>query len=105
MALEIATTTESGLELDSAYVKITTALIFNGETEPSTIVLTVCTFANQDARLQGFKPLLIETYPVDDEDYETYFGISVLDQQDVNPIKQAYEYLKTFPQFENGKDV
>ena len=83
MALKKDVVLENGIKVDAAYIKVGTV---------SVIVKTkisFCVFYSVDAEKSAFK--------------ESGFGCQyILDGQ--NPIKQAYEHLKTLPEFTGAID-
>lgn len=90
MALQQTLNFESGMVLENAYIRI-----FNLFGNKGQVTLSVVTFVNKDAALEG-KPFV--------QAKEYYFQPNVLDDAP-NFYKQGYEYLKEQPEFEGSIDV
>lgn len=103
MAIQKAYTHESGVVLASAYHRILTAGIVHGLNvvgEPEDYVdVRVGIYKDSQARGDGNAPIaelnfgVKNVYPT--TDFDTYFDVSILNQENVNVVKQCYEYLKT----------
>jgi hypothetical protein len=90
MAFKKSVETASGVLLPVSYIKIENT---SGNAELQNI--TVCTYANEEAKSNRKEPV--------DQTYYT-FQCSVEDGAP-NFIKQGYEYLKTLPEFSAAIDV
>jgi len=83
MALKKDVVLENGIEVDAAYIKVGTVSVI-AKTKMSFSV-----FYSVDAQKSSFKESAFERpYILDGE----------------NPIKQAYEHLKTLPEFAGATD-
>ena len=93
MALTYSTTDQYGNSYSAAYLKIlTVALAQNG----TRVVVGV--YKDATARAKGGIPktvVLQSTLTCKSSDNATYFADSVLDNNGVSPLKQAYAWLKT----------
>lgn len=56
--------------------------------------IEVATFHNQAARNAGKSPFERTEMIVTTENYDAVFGTTVLDVEDMNPVKSAYGYVK-----------
>lgn len=69
--------------------------------------ITVNIYISQEDRELGKSPLPgfgIRNYLLNGNSYDGYLGIDVLNQPNMNHVQQAYEYLKTLPEFQNAID-
>jgi len=83
MALQLTKTTKSGIEVKSAYIRVD-HLSLNGK---ENITFKVNSYKNKE--LPAFE--------------ENFYGCPY-DINGENPIKQAYEHLKTLPEFSDATD-
>ena len=61
-------------------------------------------YVNEAARASNKINLDIRHFTITDSDFETYFSITELDQN-TNPVKQSYLYIKTTVEFVGSVDV
>jgi len=61
-------------------------------------------YVNEEARTSNKVNLDVRHFTATDSDFETYFSITELDQN-TNPVKQAYLYIKTTVEFVGYEDV
>lgn len=85
MALKLQKQTLTGLVIDNAYCKVESIVIVG----KSAMQFSVFSFAGDPSVVQSFE---VNGYSCD------------YDLNGENPIKQAYIYLKTLPEFENAQD-
>ncbi len=83
MALSLTIRQETGIEVQDAYVQVASALVHKNQTATARYLI----FADT-------KKLPFDSVEV------TYF----YDLDGSNPIKQAYEYLKSLPEFADATD-
>lgn len=95
MALELAATIE-GLAAPQAYHRIRHVGIYSEAGQVDAIDLVVETYATEQARLDGHRPLKEQTVPLRGEAAQAY-----IDQ--FKPA--AYRYLKALPEFQSAEDV
>jgi hypothetical protein len=95
MALTYSTTDQFGNTYSAAYLKVLTVGIAAGA-NGTRIVVGV--YKDATARAKGGTPktvILQENLNCRGSDNQTYFADSVLDNDGVSPLKQAYAWLKT----------
>jgi hypothetical protein len=83
MALSLTIQQETGIEVQDAYVQVVSALVRKNQTA------TACYVTFADKEKPPFDSVEV-TYPYDLDGH--------------NPIKQAYLYLKTLPEFSDAVD-
>jgi len=83
MAIRITTTTEYGIDLQDAYVRVENASLPSKDL----VVFNTATYAKAN-----FPPISKRQYTCQH------------DLEGGNVIKQAYEHLKTLPEFEGAED-
>jgi hypothetical protein len=107
MALQISTRLENGITLNEAYVKVTEVSIrISGAVDDKCVHITVGIYADALSREEGYNSVMYKTYSTTNQaEYTNYFGNEVLNQLEVNPTSQAYEFLKTLPGFTNFTNV
>jgi len=93
MALKIDYTNEqTGVSYKDTYHKIN-FLVFNFRTENASFEVAI--YASQEARKENKKPLATHLIQCNKDAYNLYFQMTDENYQGTNPLKQAYEYLKT----------
>lgn len=90
MAVTMNLELETGINLQGAYIRIDTLNGYKKEIE-----ISVNTYISREAFLNGAKYVLQNNYK---------FKPSI-EESSENFIKQAYEYLKTIPNFKNAINV
>jgi hypothetical protein len=83
MALSLTIQQETGIKVQDAYIQVASALVHKNQTA------TACYLTFADTKKLPFNSMEV-TYPYDLEG--------------PNPIKQAYLYLKSLPEFEGAED-
>jgi hypothetical protein len=83
MALSLTVQQETGIEVQDAYIQVVSALVHKNQTA------TACYLTFADTKKLPLDSTEV-TYPYD--------------LNGSNPIKQAYLYLKSLPEFEGAED-
>jgi hypothetical protein len=103
MALEKTITTDFGLEIQNAYLRIEELSIIDMPILPNTE-----TYQNSQSTRNSQITFSLRSYinssqtkPIN----SVYFVCSYTLASEDNPIKQGYLYLKSLPEFENAVDV
>lgn len=86
MALIVKTTTAFGLSVDNAYCRIEGVSI----AKDGGMTFTLCRYVAQGTQFPSFG----------NTQFTTSYTLT-----GANPVQQAYEYLKTLPEFANATDV
>lgn len=84
------------------YIKITEICISLINKDTSYINYVV--YLNQKARQDGLTPIDSWSIRLTPEQFDTVFGLDVFDGN-TNPVKQAYEFLKSLEQFTDTQDA
>jgi len=66
--------------------------------------ITLSGYYNQQARVDGKKALDVRQFILQDSTFDTYFSPEELDNN-TNPVKQSYIYIKTTSEFSDATDV
>lgn len=103
MAIQKSFTHESGVVLASAYHRVLSAHVMHVtdiEGNPEDVVnVEVGIYKDAEARdneksvVSNFHFGVRDVYP--NSDFTTFFAVSVLNAENVNILKQCYEYMKT----------
>lgn len=105
MAIQKSYTHPNGTTFASAYHKIEKidyiARIDYGGNVENGVVCHLAIFKDKEARddgkvpIRAFSFMILNSYPT--FDFDTYMAISILNQENVNSVMQAYEYMKSRP--------
>lgn len=68
--------------------------------EAQQTIVEVKIWSSNDARLNGKQPEL-KTYYLNAEARAEFYAIPLLNQQSINPVAQAYNYLHSLPEWGN----
>jgi len=103
MALQTQFEFDNGIILPETYVKIS-AVTYNNSEKIVNIVIVL--FKDISAYNNNKSEVISLEYFCDNPtEFDTYFGITVLNKVDVNHLSQAYTWLKTLPEFSSAIDV
>lgn len=97
MGLRVVITLANGISLPDGYA-IVTQCNFN-YINPVACSINVNIYKDKDSYDLGRIEVIQLTYKCDDKTYESYFDETVLVQDGISVLSQAYEFLKTFSQF------
>jgi hypothetical protein len=96
MALKLIKNTQYGIDVE--YHKI---LEININWYNKIATIKVGGFINQELRISGSLPIIMVGDKPTDKIFENNFPFSI----DGNNLREAYEYLKTLPEFEGAEGV
>ena len=92
---------DSGIELPEAYIKIISVTYIAGYH----VVVHLAIFKDKDARLTDKAEILKNKHNcITIAEFEQFFSIDVLNQENKNILSQAYEWLKTLPIYQDVID-
>lgn len=91
--------TDIGATFPEAYIRVIGAPVC-----PDTSDITCLAYVDQAARQTGKSPLRQFVISAPQEVLEEYFAEALLKQEGISPRKQAYELLKTLPEFVEATD-
>jgi len=111
MALKISLTSSQGIDCTEAYLRVNEVRYSTAASGPSQVLIVAEIFYNQNARTSNNAPVekrhfSLTSEPDNEEDkiiFSTYFALAVLDTK--NPVKAAYDYLKSLSEFTGSTDV
>lgn len=83
------------------YIKITELCLSLVNKDTSYINFVV--YLNEKARQDWLAPIAGESVRLTPEQFDAFFWLNVFDGN-TNPVKQAYEYLKSLKEFANAVD-
>lgn len=92
----------TGESYPEAYHRVT--MLTLNATKPA-VELTVAVYLTEAARRAGKQPVATYTAPVLAEAFMAYFSPQALDRLATNPIRAAYEYLRTLPAYAEAVNV
>jgi len=91
-----------GIVCDQAYIRI---LEVSCDYNLKIARIAYVTYVSQDARNNDNEPIIYNEFKfVKDEDFDRFFGINVISAEGVNPIGQAYNFLKTQSELADAVD-
>jgi hypothetical protein len=102
MALVKDKTFRSGVELPSAYFRVTRVDIDKASGQA---YITVYVYKDADSRSQYKDIVESSVYSVTIEEFNDIFSIVEMDKNGENPFKIAYKYLRSLPEFTDAIDV
>lgn len=85
----------------SSYWKVTTTNL-NYVNQIATIIMLG--YVDEQARQAGKANLDMKSFVIDASTFQQYFSVTELDEN-TNPVKQAYIYIKTTDEFKGAIDV
>lgn len=92
MAIQKSISLPNGIELTNAYHKVTT-LIFWLREKRAGFELSI--YKDTDARKNNKPAVMTFQCDIKDEAFDTFLSTAVLDNANMNPIKQVYAFIKT----------
>ena len=99
MALQKNITLDNGINLPKAYIRIISInFITNAH-----IVINVGVYKNKTSR-NDKKPEVIKFKHICTNEYNNYFDLNILNQENVNIVSQSYLWLKTLPFYSDTID-
>ena len=105
MALTKPITMDTGVVLSNAYIKIVN-ICFKMNTNLQNIVEIVVNIYESKTSRDNFLPEIFQsTHKITGSMETQYFNTNVLSQDGINPIDQAYAFLKTLPFYSDATDV
>lgn len=105
MALQKQITLNNGVTLTEAYIKISLFEFSNKANDVSCVRLEVNVFKDKSARDEGRPEVTKFVHKISNPTFTEYFSLSVLNQENVNMISQAYNYLKTIAVYSGALDI
>lgn len=105
MALQKQINLNSGVSLTDAYIKISSFEFSNKANDVSYVRLEVNIFKDKSARDDGRPEVTKFVHKIDNPAFTEYFSLSILNQENVNMISQAYNYLKTMAVYSGALDI
>ncbi|MCC0707186.1 hypothetical protein [Clostridioides sp. ES-S-0190-01] len=68
--------------------------------------IKIAGYISEDARRNGLDAVEYENISVMDDNFDTYFGINILDEIGKNPLESGYNYLKeNIDKFKESLDI
>ena len=105
MALQNRIILDNGIDMTSAYIKVSEVTMKEIASDTTTAVVQVLVYYNEDYRNQ-FKPEVVQfNHAVTGPTFVTYFSDATLKEAGKSPMSQSYLYLKTLPLYEDSVDV
>jgi hypothetical protein len=105
MALIKNLTLESGINLPTAYLKISEVNYKNYAYQASYVELIISVFKDQDARESGKVEVIKLVHRCSSTDFNVYFQLSVLSEEGKNVINQGYNWLLTLDTYSGATSV
>lgn len=105
MALIKNITLESGINLPTAYIKISEVNYQNYAYQASYVELVISVFKDQAARSAGKVEVVKFVHRCTGTPFETYFQLSVLSEEGKNVINQGYNWLLTLNTYSGATSV
>ena len=102
MALQLSFDDAFGSTHASAYHRIV-GLELSVEDEVAHV--TIATYVDQTARTNDMRPVGKKRYRFEGTDYTNLFDDTNMSPVDKNPIKNAYDHIKTLPEWSAATDV
>lgn len=100
MALQKQHSSPTGDEYLTAYFRVFAIKL---DYQTSQAIIEVYGYKDATARTAGKQQIVYKGYQVNDAVFSNYFAPSTLDS--ANPIKKAYEYLKTLAEYIGSIDA
>jgi len=105
MALQKSLTLENGVILNEAYIKISTFLFYNKTNESSYVEVRANVFKDQQARIDGKPEVISFVHKCTNPNFNEYFSLTVLNDENKNMISQAYAWMKTMTAYSGSIDM
>jgi hypothetical protein len=102
LALQQTVTIPGGIEVTSAYHRIT-AMNINIENQIADVFVKI--YKDKTTRENGGEPITFKRYEAKVDPFNNFLTAVDVSPQEINHVSQAYEYLKTLPDFQGAQDV